>query len=378
MIENALYFALGGLLTGLLALLCLPHFWRRALRLSTRSLEMQLPLSMTEIVAERDQLRAEFAMEQRRLEKRSEDLLDARARDMAELGRRARHIATLESEIVEVWRESEARAGRLATLGDELTSARAELGVSQQLHWDTEGRLNNKTRAHAELLDQHQDALAHIDEQRATVAGLETRIAAHEADLQDLRAAHQLAQVQTLDLSRAVLAFEDQHAAARSEADALAVRYEQTLAQLRDAQTGADEFERQLRIERRQRMHFETELESQTAALARAEEREASLREEHANRISAMSGGTSDMLQKLEHLRTENAALQGALTIARQESARRMAYTGRDGGAGLDDPDEAAQLRRAIAEIGAKVARLVEEGGVEDVDGERRRAGAAE
>ena len=52
-------FALGFLLCGLLTLLFLPAFWRRAVRLSVRRVEMQMPLSMSEIVAERDQLRAE-------------------------------------------------------------------------------------------------------------------------------------------------------------------------------------------------------------------------------------------------------------------------------------------------------------------------------
>ena len=52
---------------------------------------------MTEIVAERDQLRAEFAIERRRIEQRSEVLLTERARDMGELGRRARLIAELDS-----------------------------------------------------------------------------------------------------------------------------------------------------------------------------------------------------------------------------------------------------------------------------------------
>ena len=81
-------FALGFLFSGLLTLLFLPAFWRRAVRLSTRRIEMQMPLTMTEIVAERDQLRAEFAMEQRRIERRAEELTEARARDMSELGRR--------------------------------------------------------------------------------------------------------------------------------------------------------------------------------------------------------------------------------------------------------------------------------------------------
>ena len=46
-------FALGFLLCGLLALLILPAFWRRAMRLSTRRLEMLMPLSMDEVLAQR-------------------------------------------------------------------------------------------------------------------------------------------------------------------------------------------------------------------------------------------------------------------------------------------------------------------------------------
>ena len=67
-IEQTMVFAAGFLLAGLLALLFLPALWRRALRLSRRRLEMQMPLSMDEIVAERDQLRAQFASDRRRIE----------------------------------------------------------------------------------------------------------------------------------------------------------------------------------------------------------------------------------------------------------------------------------------------------------------------
>ncbi|HEY8578608.1 MAG TPA: hypothetical protein VIL72_01885, partial [Beijerinckiaceae bacterium] len=74
MIEQLMIFALGFLSAGLLSLLFLPAFWRRAMRLSRRRLEMQMPLSMDEIVAERDQLRAEFAAERRRLEQAHEAL----------------------------------------------------------------------------------------------------------------------------------------------------------------------------------------------------------------------------------------------------------------------------------------------------------------
>ncbi|MBI5012898.1 MAG: hypothetical protein HZC06_09325, partial [Methylocystis sp.] len=46
MIEQAMYFALGFLVAGLFALMFLPAFWRRALRLSMRRLQMLAPMSM--------------------------------------------------------------------------------------------------------------------------------------------------------------------------------------------------------------------------------------------------------------------------------------------------------------------------------------------
>ena len=90
-----MYFGLGFLVSGLLSLLFLPAFWRRAVRLSKRRVEMQMPLSMTEIVAERDQLRAEHALEQRRIEQKYAAVTQARAEDLGELGRRATQIVAL-------------------------------------------------------------------------------------------------------------------------------------------------------------------------------------------------------------------------------------------------------------------------------------------
>jgi len=63
-----MFFALGVLVAGLLGLMILPALWRRAVRLSTRRIEMQTPLSMDEVLADRDLLRAEFAVAERRLE----------------------------------------------------------------------------------------------------------------------------------------------------------------------------------------------------------------------------------------------------------------------------------------------------------------------
>ena len=67
MIEILMYFSIGFLCASLLGLIVIPLVHNRAIRLTVRRLEAATPLSMAEIQADKDQLRAEFAMSTRRL-----------------------------------------------------------------------------------------------------------------------------------------------------------------------------------------------------------------------------------------------------------------------------------------------------------------------
>lgn len=398
-----MYFGLGALLAGLAALMFLPLFWRRAVRLSSRSIEMQLPLSMTEIVAERDQLRAEFAIQRRMVEGRAEEAVAARARDLAELGRRVKHIASLEAEIVEVFKESEARADRLAALGEEIAAARAELGVLHQSHWDVAGRLENKSKELWELQGDHRAALNRIDEHRATIAALETRVVGLEQDGDEARRAIEKAKTEIGELTRKAFGLEQELAAARADFEAAAGRRDQALAQVRETRERVEAMANDHREERRARMRAETEVSSRALELELANAREAAMRESHARAVAALERQIADrdvetadlrwaheqarqeilelarkakavdqgraaraeadasaaprdgdrlLLQRVEDLDAENQALRDELRTARRGPADAP---------GLDDAVEAATLRRALVDIGAKVTRMVED-----------------
>ncbi len=71
-----MYVIIGFLLGWLLALPVIPLVHRRAVRLTLRQLESSLPMSMAEFQADKDQLRAEFAMSTRRLEMSTQQLKD--------------------------------------------------------------------------------------------------------------------------------------------------------------------------------------------------------------------------------------------------------------------------------------------------------------
>src|SRR5882672_59075 len=68
MIEPIMFFGIGFLVASLFGLVLIPLVHNRAVRLTMRRLEAATPLSMAEIQADKDQLRAEFAMSTRRLE----------------------------------------------------------------------------------------------------------------------------------------------------------------------------------------------------------------------------------------------------------------------------------------------------------------------
>ena len=92
-------FALGFLAAALCALLLLPAVNARALRLSRRRIEARLPLTVAEVAAEKDHLRAEFAVARRRLERRVEAVHAARHADMAAIGARTLEAAALSREV---------------------------------------------------------------------------------------------------------------------------------------------------------------------------------------------------------------------------------------------------------------------------------------
>jgi DNA repair exonuclease SbcCD ATPase subunit len=138
-IEQSLYFALGFFLATLLALAVLPAFWRRAYRLTRREIEATLPLSPREIAAERDQLRAKFAVERYQLEQQVADIRNKRFDDMKVTGQKAITIAerddTIQSKLDDITALTQARAEQDELLNITNTSLEeVRTNLAQQSH----------------------------------------------------------------------------------------------------------------------------------------------------------------------------------------------------------------------------------------------------
>src|SRR6202048_646479 len=99
MIEPIMYLALGFLVSMLFGLMIVPLVHNRAVRLTTRRMEAATPLSMAEIQADKDQLRAEFAMSTRRLEINVDQMKNKTTTQLAELGKKSDAINQLKKEL---------------------------------------------------------------------------------------------------------------------------------------------------------------------------------------------------------------------------------------------------------------------------------------
>ncbi|KQX40435.1 hypothetical protein ASD04_07365 [Devosia sp. Root436] len=97
-IENIMYFALGLLVAGLVALIILPAVWKRAVRLTKRRIEAATPITMAEFRADKDQLRAEFALSTRRLEMNVETLRKRLAEQLGDVNQKRSDLGLLKAE----------------------------------------------------------------------------------------------------------------------------------------------------------------------------------------------------------------------------------------------------------------------------------------
>src|SRR2546423_13474400 len=101
MIEPMMYIGIGFLVAGLLVIGVIPLVHARAVRLTLRRLEASTPVSMAELAAEKDQLRAEFAMAMSRLEMTVEQMKAKTTSQLAEIGRENEAIARIKFELGE-------------------------------------------------------------------------------------------------------------------------------------------------------------------------------------------------------------------------------------------------------------------------------------
>jgi chromosome segregation ATPase len=200
MVEPIMYLAIGFLVSMLCGLMIMPLVHNRAVRLTTRRLEAATPLSMAEIQADKDQLRAEFAMAARRLEMSVDQLKNKTTSQLAELGKKSDAINRMKLELGEKNATIFALEAREAAVKEKLgvtendfTAKTASLRAAEQALSDKQAelaKLNHDLSDRSMVADSRQVELiavrAQVEELKGRVGDAEKEFAntQHRLELQ--------------------------------------------------------------------------------------------------------------------------------------------------------------------------------------------------
>jgi chromosome segregation ATPase len=363
MVEPIMYLAIGFLVSMLFGLMIVPLVHNRAVRLTTRRLEAATPLSMAEIQADKDQLRAEFAMSARRLEMSVDQLKNKTTSQLAELGKKSDAINRMKIELGEKNATIFSLEAREKAVKEQLRATEEEFTAKTEALRDAEQALKNKqnelAKINTELSDRSMMAesrqvelvavRAQIDELKNRVGDAEKEFATTQARLEQERGESEKA---TGELNEA-----------RSRVENLSQRVtdldRQLIVQVKEAEMlGNRVNDLEARLATQGKLLAERDFENNQLRQAnQAAERTA---KELRTEIAGLSErGQSPAIEKL---RSEKAAVEEQLRIARDERGKLQrdinAIQQQAESSWATERMENALLRERINDIAAEVAKL--------------------
>lgn len=191
MVLAVMYFVLGVLTAGLLALLVMPAIWRRTARLTRQRVESSVPMTMAEIQADRDQLRAEFAITARKLEMSVDRLRDKTAEQVIEINEKRAEIVRLTNDGNDKAKTIEGLEERAARLVADLAAADERLSKASERIRQREATIVERDSEIADLQAQLYAAQELTEEQKLELVARDTEIGNLNDRLADAKATEQ-------------------------------------------------------------------------------------------------------------------------------------------------------------------------------------------
>jgi chromosome segregation ATPase len=361
-IEILMYFGIGFLCASLLGLVIIPLVHNRATRLTVRRLEAATPLSIAEIQADKDQLRAEFAISTRRLELTVDQLKARSTSQLSELGKKSEAIALLKQELEQKSAAMLALEEREKALRERITLTEQEHSLKSAAVQETGFALADKEAALAKLMTELGQRTMVTDTQRAEIAALNTQVDALKAQLEryekDVKDAAARLTRERSDADSATKELADERNKVESLGGRVAQLQRQLVAQATEAEIlgrRVQDLETKLSEQGRLLVEREHELYQLRAELEAARRTGGDLRDE-----AGASG--SRPRETTDAARSDNAQLRVQLAQANEERARlQEEITAIKRGteqAWTSERVENALLRERINDVAAEIARL--------------------
>lgn len=330
MIQSILFFALGFLCAGLIALLIAPAIWRRAVRLTRKRIEASVPLTLAQIQADKDRIRAEFAMKTRRLEMSAKSFREKAAAQIIEISRNREALKSL----------SEQRQDKSLSLM-ELDAKTAELNAELRQKEDQLQSLTKRLAEAEQASERRTKELDKIgrmyDEASFSSSSRQIELVARESEVEKLTG-----EISTL----------------RRERKDAEGRCKEAIAESRAARDA-------LKAEKKRAGDLQKKVERMLETLTEREEKLASREKEMAHLRAtrkAGSGGSGDTLEAaMESLSEERDRLEKRLSLLTRENRKLkddMAAGAPSGASPESDSHENAMLREQMNDLAAEVVNL--------------------
>ncbi|RRH92919.1 hypothetical protein EH240_30695 [Mesorhizobium tamadayense] len=335
MVQSILFFALGFLCAVFLVSLIAPAVWRRAVVLTRRRLEASMPLTPAEILAEKDRVRAEFAMNTRRLEMNIKSLKEKVAEQLVEIGRGREALKELAVETKDknqVLSDLQAKNAELRQREDELRKLSEKLA-------QTERSLEKCALELQKLEQMYDDASFSSSNRQIELVARESELDKLANDIAVLRSQRKEADRRNQELAAESKAARDALKAEKKRAAELDKKVERLLATLADREEKLDRREKELaRMRERPRQgHAANDGTHQADAVEGVDKA-----------IARLEGDRERLEARLTALARENKRLKtdlAALETAQPEQAGDARRAG-------------AALREQINELAAEVVNL--------------------
>jgi chromosome segregation ATPase len=362
MIEPIMFVGIGFLIAGLLVIGVIPLVHARAERLTTRRMEALTPLSMAEIQADKDQLRAEFAMSTRRLEMSVEQLKAKTTNQLTEIGKKSDAIGRLKLEFGEKTAALFALEAKERQLMDELRSFRDEIASKGGTLADTERALAGTLAELAQVTANLNESTLAANSQRVELMALRAQAEALKGQIEAYEMETQELQDRLRNKTAEVLSLSDELAEERARSEQLGTRVGQLDRQLIAQTTESEVLGRRVeeltaRLDEQGRFLADREFlsdrlrnEALSAQKIESEVRSALADAEHRHRLAteAIRAERTAIEEQLVQSQDERVKLQRDIAAMKHDAENTWA----------NERVENALLRERINDVAAEVARL--------------------
>ncbi|RUU57059.1 hypothetical protein EOD04_30370, partial [Mesorhizobium sp. M2C.T.Ca.TU.009.01.2.1] len=307
MVQSVLFFVLGFLCAVFLVSLVAPAVWRRAVVLTRRRLEASLPLTPAEIQADKDRVRAEYAMTTRRLEITVKNLQEKVAEQLVEIGRGREALKGLAVET----KDKNQALSDLQAKNAELRQREEDLHRLSEKHAQMERALEKRALELQKLEQMYDDASFSSSNRQIELVARESELEKLASDIALLKGQRKEADRRNQEVASESKAAREALKAEKKKTAELEKKVERLLATLADREEKLDRHEKDLA-----RMRERSKETAAANGVARLAAGSAAKSDDVDKAIARLEGDRERLEARLTALARENKRLKTDLAAA--------------------------------------------------------------